>query len=118
MVRIALALLALTSCAPQRADTPPGQREAKEQPECCAIAPRAKCASELLRAGVAKEEIQILMGPPERICPTDRITDARLRYVASLQGPECKAALGYDALAALNAGKCSKAIKSKERNSP
>jgi hypothetical protein len=107
-MRTLLACLVLAACTPAVAapDQPPSAD--KPRSECCAIAPRAKCGSELLRQGVTQEEVDLIMGPPEKVCPTDRITETRLRYSAGLQGPDCKAALGYDVLATLNAGKCPK----------
>lgn len=111
MSRVALIAIAalLAGCAPP-ASSPeaPSQKATEEKPraDCCAIAPRAKCRGELAQAGVTLEEADLLLGPPEAICPSGNISEQRLRKIASLQGPLCKAALGYDVLATLNAGKC------------
>ncbi|HVY89401.1 MAG TPA: hypothetical protein VG942_11065 [Hyphomonadaceae bacterium] len=100
-----LCLVGLSACAPPQGQ---GAVVKKEQPDCCAIAPRAKCRSELLSAGATQEEAELLLGPPERICPTQGMSEARLRHVASLRGQACKAVLDYDVLAMINAGQCSK----------
>ena len=42
----------------------------KEDVACCAIEPKATCASELLKAGVTREQVAILTGPAETVCPS------------------------------------------------
>jgi hypothetical protein len=79
----------------------------REEPACCAIAPIATCRSSLLELGVTQEETDIVLGPREAICPSERLSEERLRHVASLVGPKCDGVItAPDMLATLTLGAC------------
>lgn len=80
----------------------------KEEPACCAIEPRAKCESELMGAGLTRSEITVLMGSGDMVCPSDTLSETRIREIAKVweAADACQASRGYDRLRALDAGLC------------
>jgi len=81
----------------------------REEPACCAIAPIATCRSSLLGQGVTQEETDIVLGPREAICPNERLSEERLRHVASLVGQKCASVItAQDMMAALDNGVCAR----------
>lgn len=80
----------------------------KEEPACCAIEPRAKCEGELAGAGVARSEIAVLMGSADMVCPSDTLSEARIREIAEVwaKSDSCQLARGFDRLRALEGGLC------------
>jgi hypothetical protein len=81
--------------------------EAPEAP-CCAIEPEHQCRSDLYGAGVSEQEMEILLGPDKQVCPSDQISDARIRELAPLWNASeaCRTTRGYGRLDALASGLC------------
>ncbi len=80
----------------------------KEEPACCAIEPRAKCEGALAGAGVAQSEIAVLMGSGDMVCPSDTLSEARIREIADVweKLESCQLVRGYGRLRALEGGLC------------
>lgn len=81
----------------------------EEKPACCAIEPKAKCESELLGAGVTHAELSILLGSAEQVCPSEQLSEARIREIMPIwtASESCRLTHGYGRLNALDAGLCS-----------
>lgn len=80
----------------------------EEKPACCAIKPSATCEGELLGAGVTHAEVAILLGASEYVCPSDTLSEARIREIAPIWtgSDACKLTHGFGRLSALDAGLC------------
>lgn len=84
---------------------------AQEEPDgpCCAIEPKHQCHNDLSQAGVTDEEVELLLGSADRICPSATLGEARIRELAAIWdgSPACETTRGYDRLRAMDAGLCS-----------
>jgi len=61
--------------------------ESEPEIACCAIEPKAKCEGDLLGAGVTREELSVLMGSAEWICPSGTLSEARIKLRQSGRRP-------------------------------
>jgi len=82
--------------------------ETEPEIACCAIEPRAKCDGDLLGAGVTREELSVLTGPAEWICPSGTLNEARIREIAPIwaASESCRVTRGSARLSALDGGLC------------
>ena len=90
--------LALAACSgEQDPDTP-----------CCAILPKHQCQTDLLQAGLTNAEVELLLGPGDKVCPSTTLSEARIRELAAIWNVSqaCGAARGRDRLLALDSGLC------------
>lgn len=80
----------------------------EERTDCCAIEPRAKCESDLLGNGVTNAEMGVLLGPSEMICPSELMSEARIREITPIwnASASCKVERGPGRLSALEGGVC------------
>ena len=94
---MASAVLVLSACG-----------ESEPEIACCAIEPKAKCEGDLLGAGVTREELSVLTGPAEWICPSGTLSEARIREVAPIwaASKSCQTTRGSARLRALDSGLC------------
>ena len=94
-----LSLALLAACGDNKGDV-----------ACCAIEPKATCESELLGAGLTQEQIAIVTGPADKVCPSPALPEARLRSIAAAWPKSCAEAHGSSRLVALDSGSCKSAL--------
>ncbi len=79
---------------------------AREDAACCAIAPAARCVSDLLKAGLTPEQVAIVTGPSDAICPSPILPEATLRGAVAAWPDACRTTNGASPLAGLDSGRC------------
>lgn len=75
---------------------------------CCAILPKNQCQDGLSQAGLTNAELELLLGPVDKVCPSTTLSEARIRKLAAIWNVSqaCGAARGRDRLLALDSGLC------------
>jgi hypothetical protein len=74
---------------------------------CCAINPAATCESNLLAAGVTREELRVVQ-KADGVCPAANLAEARIREIARLiDASGCQQITGRIVLQKLDGGACS-----------
>ena len=95
MIIAALALLA-SACGEE------------EEPACCAIQPQHACRSDMLNAGATLEELAIIMGPSDVVCPSDTFSEARMKELepAWTRSAACRTVGSIGRLTTVESGQC------------
>ena len=79
--------------------------EKEEDIACCAIAPEAKCDSELMSLGVTPAEMSLIRSS-DRICPSMNLTAERIRELDAQWPAACRAAGAISPGYAISSGQC------------
>ena len=80
-------------------------REKEPEVACCAIEPKARCASALIGMGVTPEEMAIVMSG-DRICPSTTLSAERLRELDAEWPAACREAGTMSPAFAMASGQC------------